>query len=568
VFLLLILIGAAASAEAPADANYLIQDDVLIQTKDGATLSALVVRKKGLSGPQPALLLQDIYTDPAAHLTRAKDIADHGYVGVIADTRGKRLSTNAIEPYEHEGHDGNAVIDWIAHQSWSNGQVGLIGSSYSGFSAWAAAKKPHPALKTLAVSAAAIPGRGLPMEHNVFLNANYGWAFYVSDNRLLDTELYGDNERWNRLPREWFASGRAYRDIDKVDGKDNPLLQRWLQHPAYDGYWQAMVPFEEDFSHIKIPVLTITGYYDDAQGSALDYFKQHYQYYPGAEHYLIIGPYDHFGTNAADKPAVLRGYPVDAVARFSTPEIVYQWMDYVMRGGRKPSMLADKVNYEVMGANEWHHAPSLPQMSPRQMRWFFTSSNEAGRYRLSGKKPVLSASVAQTVNLKDRVVFTNLHYYPYPIVEEKINLPTELIFQSEALEQDEILSGALSGELTVTINKKDADLGVTVFEQLPDGKLFHLAYWLGRASYARDISERRLLTPGKAERIPFETSIVSKKLLKGSRIVVLLDVNKNPFAQVNYGTGKDVSEETIEDAGVPLVLKWQSASYIDMPLER
>src|SRR5262249_418528 len=148
-------------------------------------------------------------------------------------------------------------------------------------------------------------------------------------------------------------SGRPYRDIDKIDGQDNPYLRRWLQHPVYDAYWQAMVPFEEDFARIKIPVLSITGYYDDAQDSALAYLKQHYQYYPAAEHYLIIGPYDHFGTHAADKPAMLRGYQIDPVARFSTPEIVYQWMDHVMRGAPRPALLADKVNYEVMGANEW-----------------------------------------------------------------------------------------------------------------------------------------------------------------------------------------------------------------------
>ena len=35
----------------------------------------------------------------------------------------------------------------------------------------------------------------------------------------------------------------------------------------------------------------------------------------------------------------------------------------------------------------------------------------------------------------------------------------------------------------------------------------------------------------------------------GSRLLVLLDVNKNQFAQVNYGSGKDVSDESVGDAG-------------------
>jgi len=74
------------------DSGYDIRDDVLIKTHDGATLSATVVRKKGVTQPLPTLLTFDIYTDPAAFRSRGKDAADHGYVGVTADTRGKRLS--------------------------------------------------------------------------------------------------------------------------------------------------------------------------------------------------------------------------------------------------------------------------------------------------------------------------------------------------------------------------------------------------------------------------------------------------------------------------------------------
>jgi hypothetical protein len=43
-------------------------------------------------------------------------------------------------------------------------------------------------------------------------------------------------------------------------------------------------------------------------------------------------------------------------------------------------------------------------------------------------------------------------------------------------------------------------------------------------------------------------------------------VNKNAFAQVNYGTGKDVSEESIADAKEPLRVRWHNGSFIDVPL--
>ncbi len=547
--------------------GYDIRDDILIKTREGATLSATVVRKKGVTQPLPTLLNFDIYTDPSAFRSTGKAAADHGYVGVTADTRGKRLSPDEVVPYEHEVADTYEVIDWIAHQPWSNGEVAMRGGSYSGFTAWAATKHLHPALKTIAVSAAAIPGLGLPMYNNVFLSANYGWAFYVADNKYLDDTTYNDSARWRRLLERWFSSGRPYREIDQVDGTPNPLLQRWLRHPAYDSYWQDMVPYKADFARINIPVLTVTGYYDDGQISALEYLKDHYRYNPHAEHYLVIGPYDHFGTHRARKADVLRGYAIDPVAQFSTPELAYQWMDYVLRGGKKPDLLTARINYEVMGANEWRHAPSLQQMSHHRIAFYFTARRGGIRYRLAPAKPAKTGVLEQSVNLADRAVATNAHSYPDPVIQDKLEHVTELMFESAPFEAPRVVSGAFAGELDVSINKRDFDLGVTVFEQLPDGRLLHLAYWLGRASFASDASVRRLLTPGKAVRIPFETSVVSRQMSKGSRLLVLLDVNKNFIAQVNYGTGKDVSDESLADADGPLQVRWHTDSYVNVPFE-
>ena len=572
--LLLCACGALAAQQPPPAApaadetRYDIRDDVLIRMRDGATVSATVVRGRAATGPLPALLTLDIYTDPAAFRARGKEAADHGYVGVIADTRGKRLSPDAIVPYEHEAADAYDVIDWIAHQPWSNGAVGMHGGSYSGFTAWAATKRLHPALKTIAVSAAAIPGQGLPMCNNVFLNANYGWVFYVADNKYLDDKTYGDSARWSRLQSAWFASGLPYRRIDAVDGTPNPLLQRWLDHPAYDGYWQAMVPYRGDFAHIDIPVLTITGYYDDGQISALEYLKEHYRYRSGAEHYLVIGPYDHLATHWDHKPEVLRGYRVDPAAQFSTPELTYQWMDYVLRGAAKPAMLAGRINYEVMGANEWRHAPTLAAMGGRTLRLYLSPGKGGGRGHLSRTRPATDGFLEQRVDLADHKSENNTLYYPNPLIEEKPDHYTGLVFAGERLARPVTVSGAFSGELEISVNKRDVDLGVTVFEELPDGRLFHLGYWLGRASFAADASARRLLTPGRTVRIPFETNVVSRLLGAGGRLLLVADVNKNEFAQVNYGTGRDVSDESAADAGEALVVHWHARSFLDVPLDQ
>ena len=69
------------------------------------------------------------------------------------------------------------------------------------------------------------------------------------------------------------------------------------------------------------------------------------------------------------------------------------------------------------------------------------------------------------------------------------------------------------------------------------------------------------------ERLDFESvRLTSRKLQSGSRLVVLLNIIKQPDLQINYGTGKDVGEETIADAGQPLQIKWFGGSYIDVPV--
>jgi hypothetical protein len=298
--------------------RYVIDKDILIKTPDAVHISALMIRPKSTKTPQPALLVFTIYAGDDTNFSTARRSAAHGYASVVGYTRGKGHSPESPVPFERDGDDARAVIDWIVKQAWSDGRVGMYSGSYNGFTQWAAVKKLHPALKTIVPSRAANAGNGLPMENNIFLLVNYAWAFYTTNNKYLDNEIYFNRDRWGSLNQKWYESGASYRKVDSVDGTPNKWFQTWLQHPSYDRYWQQMVPYKEEFAGINIPVLTITGYYDDAQQSALWYLREHYKYKHHAEHYLVIGPYDHFGTDRSRKEPVLRGYAIDPVAQFDT----------------------------------------------------------------------------------------------------------------------------------------------------------------------------------------------------------------------------------------------------------
>jgi len=62
--------------------------------------------------------------------------------------------------------------------------------------------------------------------------------------------------------------------------------------------------------------------------------------------------------------------------------------------------------------------------------------------------------------------------------------------------------------------------------------------------------------------------LLSHRAEPGSRLVVVLSVIKEQGRQINYGTGKDISDETEADAGKPLTIEWLEGSYIDMPVGR
>src|SRR3546814_10905289 len=84
-------------------------------------------------------------------------------------TRGKFARTDrAVVPFRYDGVDADAVIRWIARQPWSDGRVGMYGSDYAGFAAWAATKSLPKALKAIATVDPMAPGISFPMEGHIF----------------------------------------------------------------------------------------------------------------------------------------------------------------------------------------------------------------------------------------------------------------------------------------------------------------------------------------------------------------------------------------------------------------
>lgn len=564
--------------------TYLVQDSILIPTADGAKIHAIVVRKSEMKEPSPTVLFHTIYARKS-DLDRAKKAANHGYVGVVSYTRGKGLSPDSIVPYKHEATDTYEVIDWISKQDWSNQKVGMYGGSYVGFTQWAAVKnKVHPALKTIVPSVSAAPGIAEPMENGVHWNFHYPWHHYVSNHKYLDTTLYNNGPRWHNLNMKWYETGVAYSAMDSLDGLPNPQFRERLLHPSYDSYWQDMMPYKEEFAHVDIPVLATTGYYDGGQVGTQYYLKEHTKYNTNAEHYLVVGPYTHFG--AQEKPSGhIFGYDIDPVAQIDILELIFEWFDHILKGKAKPALLKDKINYQVMGANRWGHAPSLQTMANDTLTYYlgnertgvtFASLFGTGNngkdehYTLSEEALDSNEYLEQVIDFTDRSNLTWNSSGWRNIKSDSLMVGNGFSFATEPFESDVELNGSFGGEISVSVNKKDFDYTVVLFEQTPDGKFIALTLpYKARASFAHSLEKRQLLTPGEKTKLPFGiVRMTSKKISKGSRLVVVINGNKEPFTEINYGTGKDVSEETIQDANQPLTIRWYGDGYIGIPIKK
>jgi putative CocE/NonD family hydrolase len=629
--------------------RYIIDDQVLIRLPNGIHVPALLVRPRGAAARLPTLLEFTIYRDPENY---AIECAAHGYVGVVAYTSGRLVGLHSgVLPYERDGVEAGAVIGWIVRQPWSDGRVAMYGTGYSAFTAWAAAKHAPLALKAIAVSSAIAPGIDVPMIGGVFLNSAYRFAREASLSEPFNPLMEEDESYWRELNQAWYRSGRPYDELDVLAHAPSRLFHRWLNHPSYDRYWQALIPNQQEFAHIRIPVLSISGYYANDEVGTLYYLSEQERYAPRAEHTLVIGPYDD-GVLQQGPSAVLRGLTVDPAALVDLHELRYRWFDSILRGGAMPPLLQGRVNFEVSGSNQWRHAPSLASMAGGSLRFYLDEAASdlrltaaagevaaapastptakpaassaparapaastpatnapaarapaarapavkapparvpatrppaaAGRsnaapmtaapmtevHLLATQRPGKVGFVQQSVNFADR---SDADWTP-PSEVRTASIPTHysVVFASAPFQQPTELSGVFSGQLDLLLNKVDLDLTLALYERLPDGsylKLFDPAVEL-RASYARDRSHRHLLTRGARQQLLFHSDrLFSRRFAAGSRLVLVLSVNKRPDQELNYGNGQPVGGESIADAKPPLTIRWYDSSYIDVPAE-
>jgi hypothetical protein len=201
---------------------------------------------------------------------------------------------------------------------------------------------------------------------------------------------------------------------------------------------------------------------------------------------------------------------------------------------------------------------------------FFLSADAAGypdhAYRLG--TAATTAAIPFSVDLADRRDVDA--QTPGGGVQDKgLDSTNGLVFISLPLAKPTEMSGLFSGHLEFIANKSDFDFEIRLFELSADGDYFQLAPYWSRASFVQDLTQRNLLVAGKRQSLDFRSMrLMSRQLQAGSRLVAVLSIVKEPGREINYGTGKEVIDESIADANTPLQISWFGASYLDLPVHR
>ena len=571
----------SAKPSPPPATDYDLHWSVKIPMRDKVELNATIYLPKnsGNAGTRsPVIFTLTPYISDSYH-ARAAYFASHGYVFALVDVRGRGNSAGEFEPFAQEPHDGHDVVEWLAQQPFCNGKVTMWGGSYAGFDQWATAKEFPPHLTTIVPVAAAHPPLDYPSSNNVGETYDVRWFTFTSGH-VGQANLFGDEKFWRTKFLDAYKQHLPFNSLDTFVGNPSVNFQRIVKHPTADAYYDAMTPTREEYQKIGLPILTITGQYDGDEMGALAFYRDHLaNVSPGAraKHFLLIGPWDHAGTRTPTDE--VGGVKFGAAALLDLNDLHRQWYDWTMKDGSKPAFLKNQVAYYVLAAGnsgkdgEWNYADSLETLTANPRSYYLDSKNgdANGAFR-SGKlttAPPQEGSDRYTYDPLDTRRGENVEgaepndkiagidqRYALSIAEDG------LVYHTDPLPNETAMIGSPAVTLWLSVDTPDTDLSADLYEIQPDGTSIALWSDLRRLRYRESLREAKLVKPGEVVKCEFKPGLfVARRLMKGSRLRLIISSVNSIQWQKNYNSGGVVAEETATDARTAHVQVYHDATH-------
>jgi putative CocE/NonD family hydrolase len=554
--------------------------EVMIPMRDGTKLFTLIVLPKG-ARDAPILLTRTPY-NASARLTRsdtphvaavlppsdAPFLAD-GYIRVFQDVRGKYRSEgdyvmtrplrgplNASE-VDH-ATDAYDTIDWLVKNlPESNGRVGMIGSSYEGFTVVMALMAPHPALKAAVPENPMIDGwKGDDWFHNgAFRQVNLGFfSAHLS--------VKGDG---SDLPRtglddyDNFRRAGSAGDMAKLGGIDQlPYWRKLTEHPAYDAYWQGQALDQLIATHpLVTPTLWVAALWDqeDMWGAVHAYAAVEPQDRNNDMNFLALGPWRHSGVNYDGSSLGPIRFEGDTARQFRD-QVLKPFLDGRLKSGAIPARTPPVYVYET-GTNQWRTlsawptacvAPCAAATRPLYLRagggLSLQPPTEPGRafdtYQSDPAKPVPYVARPVRRDLPEQ-------WRTWLVADQRFvdGRPDVLTYVSDVLTTPLKVSGTPHANLFASTSGSDADWVVKLIDVYPDevpgqaelgGYQLMVSGEIFRGRYRQSTARPTAIRPDTVEPYGFDLPQVNHVFLPGHRVMVQIQSSWFPLYDRNPQT--------------------------------
>ncbi len=393
---------------------------------------------------------------------RHKKMAAMGFIVAAADVRGRGDSDGAFVPFVNEADDGVATVNWLLDLDECNGQVGLFGSGYAAFCAWAALAAGAHVDAIASISPFGASGEGIAHDNGVLRLDGLFWLNLVGGREIQQAAIPPWMQIYKHLP---------IRTMDEALARFDTAWQDWVDNLDNDSYWPG-ADLLSGLQQNTVPALHITGWWDAFLPSTKQYFMA-----AGASNAvqeLIIGPWD----SAACR------YPTPKVGGFDFgPRSLIDPDEELIKFFKKRLMDSDLTSNEgrvfVIGRNEWQPISCWPDReesvtynlgsawgaNTRRGDGVLTTDDQAG---LCADE--VSHNAAMPVEYQPGFKgFANIAN-PTGLILDQGHITARdeaLCFTSEPVDTAMLLQGQASLELTLRCDAPDADLVVLLSDVFP-----------------------------------------------------------------------------------------------------
>ncbi len=561
----------------PATANRdYVKREVMVPMRDGTKLYTVIVYPKGLTNA-PIVLTRTPY-DAKSRATRMDSpsilstlpLADEmfvkgGYIRVYQDVRGKygsegeyvvtRPVIGPLNPTKVDHvTDAYDTIDWLVNKAnlpESNGRVGMIGSSYEGFTVVMALLNPHPALKAAVPESPMIDGwMGDDWFHyGAFRLANIAWlggqTGYKGAGKAPPTGGYDDYENFRRI-------GSAG-DWAKASGYDQlPYWQRMVAHPAYDVFWQGQALDKLLAANpSNVPTLWEQGLWDqeDMYGAITAWEALKGKGKMGNNH-LVMGPWRHSQVNRDGRSLGPFEWDGDTAQQFREQMVLPMFDQYLKDG---PAVTLPAAAIYNTGENHWDRLTTWPLAcetgcaAPLKPIYLGAEGGLGFTQAESGGDSYVSDPAKPVPHLPRPVNFGDGRWGDWLVSDQRgVDGRTDVMtYTTEVLTTPVRVSGAPIADIYAKTTGTDADFVVKVIDVYPDevasdpkmgGYELPISLDIFRGRYRDSFAKPTAIPAGKTQRYKFRLPTVNHVFQPGHRIMVQVQSSLFPLYDRNPQT--------------------------------